>query len=117
MTAGTRRPRRRKSNFGANEALSAGGGELIPSGFGAPVVLVELVRGPRQALFLDLLVDRDQVEDLLEDVVGEAAGGGRVREQAVRLRRPRHLGEPVVAEDEFVREVVDRRQARRREAL
>ena len=51
----------------------------------AHLVLVELVRGPRQALFLDLLVDRDQVEDLLEDVVREPAGGGRVREQAVRF--------------------------------
>ncbi len=34
MIAGTRRPRRSNAKLGAYEAVSPGGGELIPSGLG-----------------------------------------------------------------------------------
>jgi hypothetical protein len=66
---------------------------------------------------LHLFVDGVEIELLFPHVVGEPVGGRGVHVQPVGLRRSRHLGMPVVAEHELVRQLVDRRQPRRGERL
>src|SRR5262249_9657999 len=80
-------------------------------------IVIRVIRRPGLFVFLEQLIDREEIEIPLENIMGESGGCSGMDIQTVRMCRPWHFTETVIAEHEGHREIGDGRKLTVRKAL